>query len=947
VKDAAEPILLAADRLALDKKGNPSPALLAASAPEWMPSLKVPPAMGQCRLCQGELPAGSRFCPACGASVLQPALQSTQLYEGGVGTEGPGTFVVDVAAAGVEPEPRFPAGTILLGRYRIINSLGKGGMGEVYRADDLRLHQQVALKFLTHELLGDPVRLARLHQEVRIARHVSHPLVCRVHDIAEVNGETFLTMEFIDGEDLGSLLKRIGRLPEDKGIQIAHQLCDGLTAVHEQGIVHRDLKPRNIMIDGRGQARLMDFGLAVATDAIPESELRSGTPAYMAPEQLAGKSPTFQTDLFALGLVLYEVFSGRRAFAARGREELARLYEDQRPSSVSDLVPGLDPRIDKVIRQCLEIEPSLRPKSAHAVAGRLPKGDPLAAAIAEGRTPSPEIVANAGAEGSLTPAVATLLLAATVLGVFIAAALAGRATISGLTPMKRSPEALAARARSILDRMGCTDLPADQRYGFSYDYDYLDYRVTADSTRQRWQALTSGEVPVIVFWFRQSSQYLIPGAMTPRLYPGRVTALDPSPALPGGASVSLDASGRLIEFVQATERQLSSSPASKDADIKQLFDEAKLDWPRATKTEPKWSPPFFASQQLAWEAPRLDRPGDPLRVEAATRGDKVVYFKVYHGPWEQPESLRVPFQGESRLFQYVFAVLFCLFVVGAALLARRNLRFGLGDATGATRLALFLFVCHITCMALVADHVPSFRDEAVWFMKALGFAGLWSGLCWLLYFAVEPYVRRRWPWRMISWNRLLAGRYRDPMVGRDILIGALLGVFLTLVHQLGVIVPPLLGQPPPAPLVTWPSSFTNVPFHLLMELPVAIRDGLQLYFLLFLLVLLVRRAWLACVCVFVVLLAYNLIQEPEFNLFWAALMGATVLATLFVALRFGLLAVTAGLFFCYFLYQVPLTLNPSAWYRWQSLIYLLWPILLASLGFLIARKRRPASPDLI
>jgi hypothetical protein len=160
--------------------------------------------------------------------------------------------------------------------------------------------------------------------------------------------------------------------------------------------------------------------------------------------------------------------------------------------------------------------------------------------------------------------------------------------------------------------------------------------------------------------------------------------------------------------------------------------------------------------------------------------------------------------------------------------------------------------------------------------------------------------------------------------------------------QFGVIVPSLFGRPSPVPLVTWPSAFTNVPFHLLMEIPVAIRDALQWYFLLFLFVLLVRRAWLAIILVFVLHLTFNLTQEPELHIFWAASMGAAVLVSLFVALRFGLLAYTVGLFFCYFLYQVPLTLNPSAWYWWQSLIYMLWPILLAGIGFLVARAARPA-----
>ena len=201
----------------------------------------------------------------------------------------------------------------------------------------------------------------------------------------------------------GSLLKRIGRLPEDKGIEIAHQLCEGLAAVHEKGIVHRDLKPLNIMIDGRGQARLTDFGLAVIADAIPTADFLSGTPGYMAPEQLAGKKPTVQSDLFALGLVLYEIFTGRRAFPAKTREELVRLYDEHKPVPVGDLVPGLDPRVAKVVRHCLEREPSQRPTSIQEVAAGLPKRDPLATALAEGKTPSPEIVANALTRGTLAP----------------------------------------------------------------------------------------------------------------------------------------------------------------------------------------------------------------------------------------------------------------------------------------------------------------------------------------------------------------------------------------------------------------------------------------------------------------------------------------------------------------------------------------------------------------
>src|ERR1700730_14480028 len=186
-------------------------------------------------------------------------------------------------------------------------------MGEVYRANDLLLGQTVALKFLPARATSDENTLARFRNEVRIARQISHPNVCRVYDIGEVEGSTFLSMEYVDGEDLSSLLLRIGRLPGDKALEIARKLCAGLAAAHDKGVLHRDLKPANIMIDGRGQVLIADFGLAALAGQLEGAHLRDGTPAYMAPEQLAGREVSVRSDIYALGLVMHEMFTGKRA----------------------------------------------------------------------------------------------------------------------------------------------------------------------------------------------------------------------------------------------------------------------------------------------------------------------------------------------------------------------------------------------------------------------------------------------------------------------------------------------------------------------------------------------------------------------------------------------------------------------------------------------------------
>jgi len=265
-----------------------------------------------------------------------------------------------------KPGP-FPPGTLLAKRYRIVALLGSGGTGEVYRADDLTLDQAVALKFYPARVQAEPGTMARFHREVRLARQISHPNICRVFDIGETEGRAFITMEFVSGEDLHSLLRRIGRLAPDKALEVALQLCSGLTAAHAAGVLHRDLKPANIMLDDRGNVRITDFGLAALADEL-HHEMDAGTPGYMAPEQLAAKEVTARSDLYALGLVLFEIFTGKRHIEPQRGAELLR--PKPAPVTPANFV-GVDPWVTQAIVRCLDPDPARRPESAMHVAAAL------------------------------------------------------------------------------------------------------------------------------------------------------------------------------------------------------------------------------------------------------------------------------------------------------------------------------------------------------------------------------------------------------------------------------------------------------------------------------------------------------------------------------------------------------------------------------------------------
>src|SRR5580692_7502950 len=397
-----------------------------------------------CSSCGAKNSSLGRFCSACGAALnhdeeatvlandsvaegltidpttprmpLPPPTPAARTPSPRVSPRSPSASTSSLLSSDPISGGRFVPGQIVAERYRIVALAGRGGMGEVYRAEDLKLSQIVAIKFLPETLSKDAAALSRFHSEVRIARQVSHPNVCRVFDIGDADGVTFLTMEYVDGEDLASVVRRIGRLSPDKATEIARQICAGLAAAHERGVIHRDLKPANVMLDGAGKIRITDFGLASIAASIQGAEVRAGTPAYMAPEQLAGREVSTKSDIYSLGLILYEILTGKRAFEASTLPELIKLREQGTITNPSTLVRDLDPLIERVILRCLEIDPAKRPVSALQVAAALPGGDPLAAALAAGETPSPEMVAAAGDTEGVRPVLALGLLLAVVAG---------------------------------------------------------------------------------------------------------------------------------------------------------------------------------------------------------------------------------------------------------------------------------------------------------------------------------------------------------------------------------------------------------------------------------------------------------------------------------------------------------------------------------------------------
>ncbi len=817
-------------------------------------------------------------------------------------------------------EGRFIAGTLLGGRYRIIGLLGRGGMGEVYRATDLTLGQSVALKFLPAEAAGNNRLLERFAGEVRVARQVSHPNVCRVYDLGEVDGAPFISMEYVDGEDLASLLPRIGRLPADKAIETARRICAGLAAAHDRGIIHRDLKPQNIMMNKRGEVVIMDFGLAAIADQLSGAEARNGTPAYMAPEQLKGAEVTARSDIYALGLVLYELFTGKRPYEAKTVPQLLSQQESAQLTSMTSQFADIDPAVEKAIRRCLDPDPLKRPSSALAVAASLPGGDPLAAALAAGETPSPELVAAAGKTEGMALKYSIPCLLVVLASVAATPFLRQSSSVLMHGSLDFPPEVLAQKGRDIAAAMGYSKKPADTNLELEHRLAFTAF-LKAKPEPRKWDEWLAAEAPVMAK-YRESQKAMLAAPF------GYVNDTNPPPIDPGMVSEKIDGHGLLRQFSAVpSEREAPATPIGAEA----VFRAAGLDIKNFTETPPLLVPHHAADQVRAWKGPHPAIPDTPLTVEIATWKGRVTEALVEF-PWDRtadPDAER----RSSLLLK--LRTIFLMAAQGAAgffgiLLARRNWKKERVDKKGTLRIAIASFGFGMVVWLGRVHPIPS-DDLFSLIFSIVGDSLLYAAMLWLLYLALEPAVRSRWPRAIVTWNRVLAGRFMDAQVGSHILVGAALGTGIWVLLAVPTSVPntlesgidlwPLLGTR------QWVASATGI-------LHSALIAGLEVFFALFGLRVMLKKDWLAAIAA-AVLFTFaegQVVGDPHW-LKMALIYTGIYAVLMFVLLRVGLVAMISMIFFINSMSRTCLGTDFKVWWAPFGLATIILMIGVASYAF--------------
>jgi serine/threonine-protein kinase len=884
--------------------------------------------MNLCSQCKTELPAEAGFCPTCGTATGAPIADATQRY---TGSATPIVADPSLPPASMESAQdladsgTIELGTIIRGRYRILDRLGSGNMGSVYRAQDLSLQEHVALKFITQECSVDESCASRLVQEVRLARQVTHPNVCRVHDIGDHNGAPFISMEYVDGEDLSSLIRRIGRVHGDKAHEIGRQLCAGLQAAHEQGVLHCDLKPANVMLDGDGDVRIADFGIAAAMGG-EESEQVRGTPAYMAPELFTGAPASVATDLYSLGLVLYEVYTGEKLFEATSMTELLDQHRTVKPR-LRQRVEDLDPKIEMLIGSLLDRDPSHRPSSAMAVLAQIPGGDPLAAALASGETPSPELVAEAGGASPISRQAAWIMVAVTFAGWLLMCVLGGDAKLVRRAGLQRSGQILAQNAEDLATTLfGPRSEDGASAWRFERNDGYARRLANddTDQTHEDWTRKLEAPWPNFVDFFYRWN----PRPIAARNVKGRIQWNDPPFETPGMIRLRLAPSGKLVEL-QAIPLEVGTfaTPTSgaSDAVWDKLFVAAGLDRARLQPIEggARLIPHAPTTTTAAWTG---TYPGTEtrLRVEAAELNGRPVHFVLVDGSGSTRVADRYP---SRRTWRYYAMILLMIVATGMAWF---NVARGRSDRRGAAWIGIATVGLVVGFTMMTGDHNGRLTGFFELVNKGMGHGLLVSGQLIVFYLALEPHVRRSWPETMISWSRLLAGRFRDSLVGYHILVGVLVGVGVALFLAERYAITRLAGQPEGPPLMFSPAGLEAIVGPVsavgsLLEIIVdQTRNAMKFLLGLIVLRLLVKNKTAAALSATALFACVSAINPGGVGGLWHVLgiVGAVITVGTFmiVLVRFGVLSVMVSLVVSAMLIDYPMSLDPDVWHSSNTLM---------------------------
>jgi serine/threonine-protein kinase len=689
------------------------------------------------------------------------------------------------------------------------------------------------------------------------------------------------------------------------------------------------------MLDSHGQVLITDFGLAALAGQVEGAEVRNGTPAYMAPEQLDGKEVTVRSEIYSLGLVLYEIFTGKRPFESATLADLVRTRNESTPASPSTLVPDLDESVERVILRCMERDPAQRPSSALAVAAALPGGDPLAAALAAGETPSPQMVAAAGEISGLSPRIAIGCLVFVVVGMIAAFLLGPMDNLLDAAGSDTSPEILTHRARMTLDTLGYPK-GADSVGGFYFEADGLDYQEKQAGAKPDFHAILSHQPRPLIYWYRESPRPMVPETWHDDVMtPGVPQENDPPINVPGMTVIMLDDQSRLIYFRAVPPQKTAPGAAVHPMDWDQLFKLSELDPAQFKKGEPVWTPPIAFDERQAWDGVY---PGTsiPLHLEAAAWQGKPVFFTRV-GPWTKPSSEEM-FSASLKARIAFLLVIGIVILIVPGWLAWRNINRGKADRRGALRLSGAVF-CAQMLLWFFRGHFVAALGLYGLLVEALATSLFIAAIVWTVYLALEPYVRRHWPHSIISWSRLLNGKFRDPAVGRDVLYGVAMGTLWRVINDIDVLISHAVGVAPGMHNSSFLEGTRSVLAAWTVQFPSAIRGTLLFFFMLFILRVLLRNQWLAA-GVFVAIWSVFQTLASAHPLIDGPAVTAIYLIAAVALVRFGLVTLAVAVFTTDSIGNLPITFNPSIWYFWGPIFVMAGVILLAVWAFRAATAGR-------